>query len=128
MTSSGRTSRRAPSMRVTVTRWSPIGFGRSGERVAKTPVSGLRGSLRGRYFEHVALPLVEPREHENVVSRLDAVEPAQEFRVDVDRGVGRAFVALTRRILSIRQRRPHDADRPQHILDHSCYGCYAAKC
>ena len=30
-----------------VTRCSPTGFGRSGDRVANTPVSGLRGSLRG---------------------------------------------------------------------------------
>jgi hypothetical protein len=36
-----------PSSAVTVTRWTPIGFGRSGERVRKTPVSGMFGSQHG---------------------------------------------------------------------------------
>jgi hypothetical protein len=31
-----------PPAAVTVTRWTPIGFGRSGKRVLKTPVSGIR--------------------------------------------------------------------------------------
>src|SRR5262249_13195360 len=37
----------APSSPVTVTRCTPIGFGRSGERVRKTPVSGMLSSPLG---------------------------------------------------------------------------------
>jgi hypothetical protein len=39
---------RRPSMARTVTGWRPSGFGRSGDRVANTPVSRRRLSPRGR--------------------------------------------------------------------------------
>src|SRR5262249_11712415 len=44
----GPTRKRFPSIARTTTGWSPSGFGRSGDRVAKTPAMGLRGSERGR--------------------------------------------------------------------------------
>ena len=45
--SSGRTRIRRSSTSTTSTRCRPIGFGRSGERVLKTPRSGTLGSSRG---------------------------------------------------------------------------------
>ena len=47
MASMGPMRRRCFSILRTVTRWRPIGLGRSGERVAKTPVSRRLGSERG---------------------------------------------------------------------------------
>jgi hypothetical protein len=44
------TRTRLPSTARTRTRCSPIGLGRSGERVLKTPCSGRDGSLRGCVF------------------------------------------------------------------------------
>src|SRR3954470_837635 len=41
------TRTRSPSTSATLTRWSPIGFGRCGERVLKTPSGGLDVSPRG---------------------------------------------------------------------------------
>src|SRR5262249_37048041 len=45
--SSGRTRTLAPSTARTSTSWSPIGFGRSEERVVNTPRSGIERSSRG---------------------------------------------------------------------------------
>lgn len=43
----GPIRRRFPAIRFTVTGWRPSGFGRSGDRVANTPVSGSRRLSRG---------------------------------------------------------------------------------
>ena len=45
--SRSRTRTALPSTATTSTRWRPIGFGRSGERVANTPISGRSVSPRG---------------------------------------------------------------------------------
>src|SRR5207247_8630872 len=47
MASMGPILRRLPAIDRTVTRWRPSGFGRSGERVAKTPARRRRRSPRG---------------------------------------------------------------------------------
>ena len=47
MASIGPIRNRVPLIDRIVTGWSPSGFGLSGDRVAKTPVSGLRGFDRG---------------------------------------------------------------------------------
>lgn len=46
----GPTRSRFPAISLSVTRCNPSGLGRSGERVAKTPVSGLLASERGCTF------------------------------------------------------------------------------
>jgi len=74
--------------------------------------------LAAAHLEHVALPFVQPRQHEHVVARLQAVEPALEFRVDLDRRIRSALVALARCALSIDQTRADDSDRAQCVLDH----------
>jgi hypothetical protein len=49
--SSGRTFNSRPTISSTVTGCNPSGFGRSGDRVAKTPVSGTLVSPRGCVFK-----------------------------------------------------------------------------
>ena len=51
MASIGPIRSRRPLIERTVTGCRPSGFGRSGDRVANTPVSGFRGSDRGRTFK-----------------------------------------------------------------------------
>jgi hypothetical protein len=74
------------------------------------------------HFEHLAPPLVQPGEHQDVVARLDAVEPTEKLWKHLDRRVGRSFVSLTWRALALGQRRPYDANRLQlqlvcHVTD-----------
>ena len=57
-----------PSILRTVTRCRPSGFGRSGERVAKTPASGRRPVGARMDFQHVAPGSVEPGEDDDLVA------------------------------------------------------------
>jgi hypothetical protein len=60
--SRGSTRKRTDSaISNTRTRCSPMGFGRSGERVAKTPFRGL-GIVSGVNLQDVPTPLIEPRQ------------------------------------------------------------------
>jgi hypothetical protein len=60
-----------PSSAVTVTRWTPIGFGRSGERVLKTP-GEWEVRVPGRVgLEDVSVGEVEPGEQDEVVADAD---------------------------------------------------------
>ena len=78
----------------TSTRCSPIGFGRSAERVANTPVSGLPGVVPGMNLEHFPVGLVEPGEENDFVAGLDRVERLDEGREDLDPRVGGALMTL----------------------------------
>lgn len=69
MASIGPIRNRVPEISRTVTRWSPNGFGRSGEHVANTPASGFPGSPRG--CEHVAIGTMQPRDDDDLVPRSD---------------------------------------------------------
>ena len=58
--SSGPTRRLVPSIDRIVTRCRPSGFGRCGERVAKTPVSGCDGVVARMRLEDAAIGAIEP--------------------------------------------------------------------
>lgn len=95
---------------MTVTRWTPIGLGRSGERVLKTPVSGMVGSPAGWVCQDVAVGEVEPGEHDELVAGLDAMEGVGEGGVDLEGRFGCAFERLVGRVGGPTQRRVDDAD------------------
>ena len=78
------------------TRWSPIGFGRSGERVLKTPCSALDSIPPWVHSQHVATGPIEPGEEQDLLAGLDAVEAFDDSGIEDEPGVGGAFVALIR--------------------------------
>ena len=108
--SRSRTRILLPSTAATSTRCSPIGFGRAGERVRKTPSSGLDASPRGctrstsrrARWSHVKTMSSSP-------ARIQSVSHA---RLEREPRFRRAFVALLRRGRGIGQRRFHCSDRP----------------
>jgi hypothetical protein len=61
-----------PDTSYTTTRCSPIGLGRSDERVAKTPVKGLVGTSRGVNLEDLPIRAMQPRDHRELISFGDA--------------------------------------------------------
>ena len=115
MASSGPTFSLPGASSSAVTRWRPRGFGRSGDRVANTPVSGRLSSPRGSHLQHVALGLVQPGDDEQLVAQLYALEPFDDRRRQLDPGVRRSLVALTGRRRAVRERRPDDADRVELV-------------
>jgi hypothetical protein len=69
----GPIRRRLPTFRFTVTGWMPIGLGRSGERVAKTPMSGRDGFFRGRTSSTSRRPWCS---HDRTINRSPTAIPA----------------------------------------------------
>ena len=61
-------------------------------------------------LEHGAVAEMEPREHDQLVSGLDAMERVRVCGVDLDRRGGRALVRLVRGIRGRAQRGANDAD------------------
>ena len=91
--------KRVPAIRLTVTGWSPRGFGRSGERVANTPVKGIRRVATRLNLQHVTPGLVQPRHDNDRVADRNAVQSIAERRMHFEPRVRRALTALPRRIL-----------------------------
>ncbi len=116
--SRGRTSIRNPSVATTWTRCSPMGLGRSGERVLKTPRGGRAGSSRGR----VASTSRAARSSQ--VSTMISVPAARsriplgELGLEDQPGVRRALVPLPRRLPPVGQRRLDPSDRHYLIAPH----------
>ena len=99
----------------TVTVCRPMGFGRSGERVAKTPVMGRAGSLRGRVSSVVPVRSVQPGQQHDDRSRFNPLQCWSNLLVEDQLGLGRPLVALPRRSFQLTQRRTYDAD-PANVI------------
>jgi hypothetical protein len=93
--SSGPTFNSRPTISSTVTGCEPSGFGRSGDRVAKTPVSGALVSPRGCVFR-TSRKLVQPGDDDQLVAGFDPIEPVLHRRHELDPRVGCSFAALIR--------------------------------
>ncbi len=117
-----RTRSRPPSLERTSTRWRPMGLGRSGERVLKTPTSGLARSSRGWVRRTSRRSPVEPRENDDPVARPDVLQPFQHAGDELEPCVGRSFVALLRRGRPVGQGRPDRSDR-RHLVTRWAHGC-----
>jgi hypothetical protein len=102
-----------------VTGCNPIGLGRSGERVLKTPWIGLAGIVARPGLQHVALAAVEPGEDEDLVADLDPVQGLNQIGLEDDPRLGRPLVSLLRSVRPIGERRFDPADRPDLDLIHT---------
>src|SRR6185503_19947144 len=86
----------------------PVGRAR-GEHAVE-PVPGIVARVD---VEHVALPLVEPGDDDQLVAGLDPEERRLRPRLHLEPGVGGALGALSRRALSFAERRADVAHGPQ---------------
>ncbi len=103
-----------PSNPVTVTRWTPIGFGRSGERVLKTPVSGMRSSPVGWVWRTRRSARCKG-EHDQLVTRFDAVQRVGERGIDLQQRFRCARECLVGGTGDRAQRRANDPDWVQQV-------------
>ena len=72
MASIGPIRNRVPEISRTVTRCSPNGFGRCGDRVVNTPASERHLGVTARvHFEHVAIRAMKPGDDDSLVARGD---------------------------------------------------------
>ena len=113
--SRSRTRIRVPCMTRICTRWRPIGFGRSADRVLNTPVSGLAGLSLG------CTTSTSRRARSSHVSTrtstgFEVAQSLAEPLVEDQPGVWSTFVSLFRRGFRIEQRRLDPADWRQLIL------------
>jgi hypothetical protein len=109
--SSGPTRIRCFSTASTRTRWSPTGFGRSGERVEKTPVSGREGSLRGwtsRTDRSASWNQVRTRSSS---PRREGRGGPRHLRAKLDPRLGRTLVTLHGGELAVPELGADDSDR-----------------
>src|SRR5262245_22200323 len=61
-------------------------------------------------LERLAVPEVQPRDHDELVSGVHAMERARECRIDLEPGIGRALGALLRRGRRVAQGRVNVSD------------------
>ena len=120
MASSGPTWTRRPSTARISTRCSPIGFGRSAERVLNTPVSRIRRVVTGT---HAPARRAGPGRARSARSTSSPTRrsrrPSRDVGVELDPGVGRPLVALLGGGGPIDERRLDPADRSQLEAAHA---------
>ena len=103
------------STATTSTGCRPIGFGRSAERVAKTPVQRIGGIVARVHAQHVAVRAVQPGEHDHLGARLDALEAVEHGRLEHQPGVGRPLATLLGRRRRVGQLGLDPSDRRSSI-------------
>ena len=64
------------------------------------------------HLEGIASSLMQPRNHDQVVPNRDTQQPILRPGMDLEPGVGRAFVSLLGRLVTIGENRPNDPDGP----------------
>lgn len=89
-----RTRTRRPSIAETSTRCSPMGFGRWGDRVLKTPSFALEVSPRGCTVKTSRRGAIEPGDDDDLIAEPDALETLKDIRIEDQPGFGCAFVGL----------------------------------
>jgi hypothetical protein len=62
--------------------------------------------------QHVPIGAIQPGEDEKLVTRLNAAQPVQDLRLEVEPGVRRTLVALLWGGIEVPQRRLDPADCP----------------
>ena len=82
------------------------------------PVSGQFSSLRGCPFQHVALRLMKPRDHDQFVPDFHSQQCLGESRFDLEPRVGRTFRPLPRRVCTALHCRSDDANRLECVRVH----------
>lgn len=92
--SRSQTRKRLPRISTTRTRCSPIGFGRSCERVLKTPCSAFSGSSRGWTRSTSRHAAVEPGQDDDLVPFLKPVQSRRKAFLEGKPGVRRSLMAL----------------------------------
>ncbi len=95
------------------TRCRPIGLGRSCERVVNTPCARPAQLATRMDSVNVAVGAVEPGENEDLGVDLEVRDCLAHVRVEHERRVGSALVALQWRGFEIDQCRGHTTDRSQ---------------
>src|SRR5690242_20714207 len=95
-------------------RCRPMGFGRLGEQVLNTPVSGWAHVVLGMGAQLVAGRQVESGEHHDLVARPQVLGTLRDLLIEADPRPRRAF-ALVRRSVEDPQGRLHPPDRHQAV-------------
>jgi hypothetical protein len=96
-------------------------LGRSGERVANTPVRGIPRVVSGADREHVPPRFVEPRENHDLLALLDPVEASNEIRQDLEARVGGPFEALLGGLRTAFERGMNPGDRVNGVASRSLH-------
>ena len=116
ITSRLRTLTVEPSMDVTSTRWRPTGLGRSADLVLKTPCCGRVDVVARVHDQHVTPGTIEPRQHQDAVAGVEALEPLDELVGEDELRVRRPLIALSRCGSEIDERRANPPDRMHTVL------------
>ena len=91
-----------------------MGFGRLGEQVLNTPVSGWAHVVLGMRAQLVAVRQVKPGEHHDLIARSQVLGALRDMLIEADPRQRRAF-ALVRRIVEDAQGRLHPPDRHEAV-------------
>ena len=92
------TCTRTPSMPRTRTRCKPMGLGRLGALVLKTPASGRLMIAARMDPQHGPVGLVQPAQHDDLLADRDAVQARLNLGIQDQVRVRCAFIPLPRRI------------------------------
>src|SRR5580704_16069576 len=65
------------------------------------------------HLQHIAIPLVEPSDNQNLIADFHAMEPRRSPRFDLNPCVRRALRSLLRRFAPLFESRANHSDRPQ---------------
>ena len=104
-----------PSIATMSTRWTPMGLGRSADRVLNTPRGWPRQVVARAHDEHVPGGAIEPRQHQDRLADVEVPEAVGELGGDDQIGLGRALVALLRRRRTMSTNHPTGERTPSPI-------------
>jgi hypothetical protein len=102
--SSARTRTRRPSIDEISIRWSPMGLGRCGDRVLKTPSSCRAVSPPGVNTQYVPPSAIQPGEEKHLLAGPKTSKCDEDFGHEDQHSLRSALVRLARRCFELGQR------------------------